>query len=111
MVSLDTLLTVLIGPESTRIVFHHGQYHRTHPQEHNSHLVVLVSQLQDAVQKIAAQVVKATRDSPGTALSGSSLLGGGEEGRAFGSRTTLSVKAGGQVSEEAVLNAGGLRVQ
>jgi hypothetical protein len=83
-----------IGPESTRIVFHHGQYHRTNPQEHNSHLVVLMSQLQDAIQKMAAQVVKATRDSPGTALSTSSLLGE--------SRTATA----GGASEESLLNAG-----
>jgi hypothetical protein len=55
-----------------RISFHGNQFHRTHPQEHNKQLIVLLHQLEDILEKMTGQVMKATRDSPATALAPSS---------------------------------------
>lgn len=79
-------------------MFKGGQFHRTSPQEHNSTLVVLVAQLQDSLQKIPALVIKATRDSPGTALSSSTststslFAAQAKRGDATGAESVLSAE-------------------
>ena len=67
---------------------------------------MLVAQLQEAVQKIASQVVKATRDSPGTSLSGPVSASASMFG-AHGAVDGLVGKAVGRgEAEEMVLSAG-----
>jgi hypothetical protein len=66
--------------ESVRISFQNNQFQRTHPQEHNKQLVTLLHQLQEILDRMTAQIVKATKDSPGTALASSLQSKGGAGG-------------------------------
>jgi hypothetical protein len=58
--------------ESLRISFHNNQFHRTNPQDHNKQLIILLHQLQEILDRMTGQIVKTTKDSPGTALAISS---------------------------------------
>lgn len=58
------------GLESTRIhLSKDGRYVKTNQQEHNIQLLQLLSQLTDFVEKLPAQIIKVTKDSPSFALS------------------------------------------
>lgn len=67
--------------ESLRISFHNNQFHRTSPQDHNKQLIILLHQLQEILDRMTGQIIKATKDSPGTAfaISSSSLQSKGSD--------------------------------
>jgi hypothetical protein len=72
---------VSTGLESTRIQQNkEGGYVKTNQQEHNTQLLLLLSQLTDFVDKLPAQIIMATKDSPSFSLSRLLLGGAGSDG-------------------------------